>query len=196
MNDSASEWEEFLDPELLRGKLISASIYLAAFELLTDSIIGRIGTFFTEGFDVNGPIISSEYKAEVLSRNRSRLHASLSWLREQDAIDDNDLKAFEVIKKCRNTVAHELPQIIGGNAQADYLAQFPIMIALLKKIEVWWIINFEVPINPDLDDADIDEAGIMPGPVITLQVMLDIALGSPEEASRYFNEFKKLSDKL
>ena len=191
MSDTRQKWEEFLNPELLREKLISASIYLATYEFLIDRIVERIESFFTNGFDANGPIVSSKYKAEVLSRNTSRVYASLSWLQEQGAIDGKDLAAFEAIKKCRNEVAHELPKLISGESEITFVEQFPVMVALLRKIEVWWIVNLEIPINPDFADADIAEDGIVPGPVLTLRLMIDIALGEPEKANYYLNEFKK-----
>lgn len=191
MSDATTKWEEFLNPELLRGKLISASIYIATFEFLVDSIVERIKSFFINGFDANGPLISPEYKTEVLSRNTSRIYALLSWLQEQNAIDSKDVQAFDKIKKYRNEVAHELPKIISGETGIAFLEQFPVMVSLLKKIEVWWIVNLEIPINPDLADAEIDETGIVPGPVWTLQLMIDLALAEPEKANYYLNEFKK-----
>lgn len=45
MDNSSTRWEDFLNPDVLRPKLISASIYLAAFELLKDAIIERIEDF-------------------------------------------------------------------------------------------------------------------------------------------------------
>ncbi|MBJ7278541.1 hypothetical protein JHC43_18835 [Marinobacter salarius] len=36
MSDSTRNWEDFLNPEILKTKLISASIYLAAFEILKE----------------------------------------------------------------------------------------------------------------------------------------------------------------
>lgn len=191
MSDTTNRWEEFLDPELLRGKLISASIYLAAYELLVDSIVERIKGFFAECFNAERPLISQKYKTEVLSRNTSRVYASLSWLQEHDVIDGKDLEAFESIKKCRNEVAHELPRIIAGESKLAFLEQFPVMVALLRKIEVWWIVNLEIPINDDLAEKEIDEAGIVPGPVLNLQLMVDIALGDPDKATYYLNEFRK-----
>ena len=81
MNESSRRWEDFLNPEILRTKLISASIYLAAFEILKDSIIERIETFFTDGFGPQGHILSPEYEIEVKSRHKSKVRASLEWLK-------------------------------------------------------------------------------------------------------------------
>src|SRR5713226_8484536 len=110
-NSVDESWEEFLTPEVLRNKLISASIYLAAFQMLKDSIVGHLKSFYTFGFDKDGDLIDPKYEREVLSRNRSVLYASLSWLAESGAIDEKDLGTFEKLKDCRNQIAHNMPQL-------------------------------------------------------------------------------------
>ena len=45
--------------------------------------------------------------------------------------------------------------------------------------------------NPDFDGEEVDEKGIIPGVIIGLRVMMDIALGSDEESKRYLDEFIK-----
>lgn len=191
MSKVRANWEAFLDPSVLRERLISASLYLAAYELLVDSIVEHIRSFFTNGFDEKGPLVSDEYKKKVLHQNTSPVYASLAWLKQHDVLDDNDLKDFERIKECRNAVAHELPTIVGGTSSVDYAAMFPVMVALIRKIEVWWIVNVEVPTNPDYDGRPVDEAGIVPGPVMMLQLMLEIVLGEPDKANYYLHEFRK-----
>lgn len=195
MSESSRRWEDFLNPEILKTKLISASIYLAAFEILKDSIIERIETFFTDGFGPQGNILSPEYETEVKSRHKSKVRASLEWLKEQEAITAEDIEAFDKIRESRNEVAHEMPNLLGGESSVDFAQQFERMVALLRKIEVWWIVNFELAIDPDFQDAEIDEDGIIPGPLLTLQLMLEIALGDPEKASYYYDEFRKRSNK-
>jgi len=91
MSESSRRWEDFLNPEILKTKLISASIYLAAFEILKASIIERIETFFTDGFGPQGNILSPEYAVEVKSRHKSKVRASLEWLKAQEAITAEDI---------------------------------------------------------------------------------------------------------
>lgn len=88
-----------------------------------------------------------------------------------------------------------MPNLLGGESSVNFAQQFEQMVALLRKIEVWWIVNFELAINPDFRDAEIDEDGIIPGPLLMLQLMLEIALGDPEKASYYYDEFRKRSNK-
>jgi hypothetical protein len=190
-------WEEFLNPEVTRPRLIAASIYIAGFESLKDSIVDRIRTFFWTGFDrETGNKIDPEYKTDVLARNGSPIYASLDWLKEQGAIDDADIATFERVKRCRNTLAHELLSLVSSSGLPDDYAQcFAEMVALLRKIEVWWIVNVEIPTNPDFEGSEqIDEDGIMPGPIMGMRLLMDIALGDEKEARFYLDEFRKRAD--
>ena len=184
-------WERFLNPDTLRSNLIVSSIFLSAYEILRQSIIERIRDFYTTGFDSSGMIVDPKYETEVLTRNRSPVYASLAWLKESHAIDEADIAAFDGIRKTRNAIAHEIPQMLTGGIPDDCVSRFHEMVNLLARIEKWWIVNVEIPTDPDLDGKEIDDEGIMPGPVITIRLLLDIALGSEEESKYYFDEFLK-----
>jgi hypothetical protein len=179
------KWEQFLSPEVTRDRLISVSMYIAAFEMLKESIIGRIRDFYSIGINENGSIISSDYHTRVLSRNKSPLHASLDWLVESEAIEKSDLEMFERAKAMRNRLAHELPSMVLGEAEIALTSHFQEVFGLLKKIEVWWVVNVEIATNPDFDEQEIDEAGIIPGPVLMLQLMLEVVAGNEEFLHHY-----------
>lgn len=188
-------WEEFLNPDVMRPRLIATSLYITGFEILKDSTIGRIKDFFTHGFNEDGDIIDPKYQSDVLSRNKSILYASLDWLKYMEAIDENDINTFNRIKERRNELAHRLHHLIGSEGMStDFEKCFQEMVSLLRKIEVWWIVNVEIPTNPDYDGKEIDEAGIVPGPVMSLQLMCGIALGSDKQRRFYYEEFKKNSN--
>lgn len=83
MNSTVEQsWDEFLNPDVMRRHLISASVYIDAFEYVKDTIISRIRGFFWKGVDGNEEIIDPRYQSDVLSRNRSPSYASLDWLKE------------------------------------------------------------------------------------------------------------------
>lgn len=190
-DDIKVSWERFLNPEILRTNLIVASLFITAFEMLKESIIGRIRDFFTNGFDENGWIIDDKYKTEVLSKNKSQLYASLAWLKDMNAIDDNDIEKFNRVKDCRNELVHEIVNFVSKGPKNNPLPLFSEMVDLLHKIEKWWILNVEIPTNPDLNGREINEEGIVPGQIMTLRLLLDIALGTENESKFYYNEFIK-----
>jgi hypothetical protein len=192
MNDKTRiSWETFLNPTTLRSNLIVASIYITAFELLKDAIVHRIRDFFTNGFDQNGWRIDPKYQSKVLSKNRSPVYASLAWLKDVDAIDDADTAAFERVKELRNKLAHALTSVLYEGLPTDFAERLNEMISLLDKIERWWIVNVEIATDPDLHDKQIDETNVIPGPILGLHLLLDIALGSEEESKKYIDEFLK-----
>ncbi len=189
--DVQKVWEEFLDPNVMRPRLIAVSIYIAGFESLKESIVSRIRDFYSIGFTDPGEKLLLEYKKRVLYRNSSPVYASLDWLKEMKAIDDTDIDSFNRMKECRNTLAHKLFKMLGSEGlPADFHQCFHDMVALLRKIEVWWIVNVEIPTNPDFDTHEVDEGGIVPGPVWVLQLLCGVALGDEELSNRYFDAFR------
>jgi len=180
---SASEnWTQLLTPAVMQEKLISASLYITAFELLKESIIGRIRSFYMIGFDAE----SKEYETEVLSRKKnSPLYASLDWLSENGVMDEKDIESFERIKTTRNSLAHKLPSLVMGEADFKHTEIFQELVALLRKIEVWWVVNLDIATNPDFDGKEIDEEGIVPGPVLMIQMMLEVLSGNEELLKHY-----------
>ena len=190
-----ASWERVLHPETLKTNIITASIFSMAFEMLKSSIIEKIEGFFINGFDENGMIVSPEYKEKVLSLNRSQLYASLKWLQDMDAIDDEDLKKFEHIKRCRNTLAHEMLTFTSSGVEFDVAETFKEIIALLRKIEIWWFENLEMAIDPEAYPEDLDLDQVIPGPVWSLQMLIDVALGPEDEARKYYDYFVANADK-
>lgn len=194
MNDNIwDSWKRFLKPENLKSNMIILSLFVTSYEILKDSIIGRIREFYTNGFNEKGWIINKEYYTEVinLDKKKRELHASIEWLRKREAIDEYDIVQFYEIKDCRNKLVHEIVNYITKESTVNPVPLFPKMINLLNKIEKWWIVNVEIDINPDLYDKEIDEEGIVPEPLIMLRVLADIALGNEKESNFYYDNFKR-----
>ena len=155
-------------------------MFVTTFEILKNCAVDRIKDFYSNGFDQAGPIVSPDYQQKVVSRNKSILYASLNWLKEYEVIDDHDLETFEQLKKTRNQLAHQLFDVVTGQVESDHQAQFEILVELLRKIEVWWVINVELATNPDYDDQEIDKEGIVPGAILSLQMLIQVATGNTE----------------
>lgn len=168
-------WEKFLNPSALRSNLITASLFLTAYELLQDSVVARIRDFFSVDFDENGGIASKDYKEKVLSLDRSPLKASLLWLREVDALSEADVAVIDSIRIHRNEIAHELPKLVmTADAEIDIKLLCSIH-RMVEKIEFWWIKNVDIPTNTDLLGQQIDDADIMPGRVFCMNMMIKVA---------------------
>ncbi|MFW1433640.1 hypothetical protein ACEV94_22240 [Vibrio parahaemolyticus] len=184
-----ASWERFLNPVTLKKNIITASVHSMAFEMLKSAIEDKIREFFTDGFDDNGALVSEDYKQEVLKLNRSRTYASLYWLKQMDAIDDDDFETFERIKRHRNELTHELFKFASEGCSFDVAESFNDMVALLRKIELWWFVNLEMAIDPEKFPPGLDLDHVSPGRVWGLQMLINTALGSEDDAIRFYNEF-------
>lgn len=187
-------WEDFLNPQALRPRLIAASIYIAVFEALKDAVVSRIRDFFLTGFDDSGDKIDPKYASDVLTRNKSPVYASLDWLKWMGAISAADVESFNRVKACRNTLAHELLSTLGSEGlPVGFDERFAEMVVLLRKIEFWWITNVDIPTNPDFDGQEVDEEAIVPGRIMAIQLLCEIALGDEERSHYYYDELRKQS---
>jgi hypothetical protein len=180
MSTHEEQWERFLDPDVVRPSLFMATMFITTFEILKNSIVDRIRDFYSIGWSEEGSSVSPKYKEKVLSRNKNPVYASLSWLHENQVINDDDLDNFEQLKSTRNLVAHQLFDIVTGQAESKHTEQFQVLVGLLRKIEVWWVVNIELVTDPDYSDAEIDEEAIVPGAILSLQMLLEVVGGNTE----------------
>lgn len=182
-------WTKFLKPEVLKGNLITASIFLAAYETLCASVIGRLRDFYSFGFNADGPIIDEKYETQVLSLDKSDFRASLLWLKENSAIDDSDIAKIDQIRQHRNDLAHELPKyLLTANTDID-VNLLVAMYDILTRIDRWWIQEVELPTNPDYDGIEIADDDIISGSMLFIQMMIRIATGA--DSAIYWEEFQK-----
>lgn len=179
------QWENFLTPAVIQERLIAVSLYITAYEMLKDSIIGRIKDFYCIGFDAEGLTMSPDYQKNVLSLNKSPLYASLKWLQESEVISDQDLLIFEELRRLRNLLAHELPKHVFTGTETSIISSMQLLMDLLKKIEVWWVMNVEIPINPDYDGSEIDPDKVTPGPILMMQIMFEVLSGNESLFEHY-----------
>lgn len=193
MDDATQKsWDNFLDPTVLRKQLIAASVYLAVFELLKDVLVDRIGAFFANQYDESGWVASPEYKDEVLSRNKSALYASLDWLRNMEAISEQDIEVFGKINALRNRIAHNLFEVLASVGLPPEVEDCYIeMRHLIRKVELWWILNVEVDINPDLVDKEVAAETVASGTEIGVALLGDIAFGDGQISESVYEHFRK-----
>lgn len=193
MSNTTEEWEAFLNPEVVRTKLITAGLFLVAHEMLLDTIKRHPLSFFADRWTDAGPEPSPEYRAEILARDpkgkNDAVRGSIAWLRMMDAITADDEASIREVTDARNEIAHELVPMVSGAKQPAFLNHFATLMTLVQKIEKWWIINVEIPANPDFEGKDIDEDGIISGSSWVMQILAQVALGTEDEAWEFHRRF-------
>lgn len=195
--DAFQSWAKFLNPASLKSSLIVASLFLAAYETLRNSIIEHIRNLFTHGFNENGWSIDPKYQADVLSRHKSPLRASLLWFREMNVVDDSDIDLVDRIREHRNQVAHDLPKFI-ATIDADINVELiGAILQLVTKIDRWWVRAIEIPTNPVFDDQDVDcipDNEITSGNMLFLQLMIQVATGEDGDTEKLYKQFMEMAE--
>ncbi|MGG4341718.1 hypothetical protein [Paenibacillus lautus] len=184
-------WSNLLNPNILKANLVKTSMFITSFELLKDNIINHLKSLYSDGHNIKeGLILNENYQLKVLARAKSPLYASLGWYKENKAIDQEDIEQFNRIKDYRNKLTHEMADsIFKGIDEKEYYSLFLRLIQLFEKIDRWWIINFELAIDDDIDMELVDTESIQSGPVLMLKVMFDIVTSDNEESWKYYNDF-------
>ena len=190
--DSIDKWIKFLDPENLKGNLMFSSLYIATFESFKDYIVHEVKFFFHRGFKNGQDIFHPKYDTHVKSKDKSVVKASLFWLLELEAVDDNDIKLFDDLRQYRNKLSHELMNLLFEGLPEELPLKLSQLLQLRIKIEKWWILNIEIPINPDFDSfEEINEDAIIAPTQMLNKLIFDMLWGDEKTASFYRDEFLK-----
>lgn len=189
--EAQDAWEQFLDPKILRNRLIAGALFIATYEMLKDRVVDGIKQFFCYGFDETGYLTDPRYETEVLGRHKKVTEASLLWLKDMGALDDDDIHTFRVLTNARNDLAHEMLAHLSGQKEIDLQSRFNELVALLRKIDVWWVVNVDIATDPNMADKEIDEEGIIPGSMMICRILMDVALGDEQEAEFYIKEMMR-----
>ena len=103
--------ENHTEEELTRA-LSYAGFILVAFELVKSLIVNPIKVFYADvTFAESDPFKS--YEEDVLSRHKNQFEACLLYLRDfMEAIDSEDVLTIQALRKHRNDLAHDLPNML------------------------------------------------------------------------------------
>jgi len=181
--------EKFLNPESLRSNLIAASIFITSYEILKNSVVDQLRSFYTHGFDESGPIVSETYESKVLSLDPKKrvFLASVAWLVAHSVIEAKDRQTISDLTQHRNDIAHKLPEFISSADRDVELARLTELVALVTKIDRWWILNVELEIQDEINPAEVRPEKIMSGHMIFLHLLLTTASGG--DSNQLYEEF-------
>lgn len=147
----------FLNPDLLKSRLIIASMFIAVFENFKSWIIDNVKYFYFDGFK-DGKETFGNYEKDVLSKievkKNRQIRATLLWLKENDAITDSDIERFRAFTNTRNELGHSLLNRLLDDFPDSIYDQYYEMVKMFKKVVKWWIREIELPtcLDPGVED--------------------------------------------
>lgn len=198
MNDNQKSWEKFLNPDSLRLNIKLISLFICIFEMFKDGMIDKPKMLFSniESYDVDqGKIVyevSDGYKKEVLSKSKYTDEATLLWFKESEAINDSDIEKYHKIRKYRNELTHNMIEFLTLHNKEFDENILNDLIDLYSKVEKWWFKFFELSVQPEILPEGADPEEVIPGPMLTIQLMLEITLGTEPTEGFYYKELMKM----
>lgn len=177
-------YEDFLDPDVQRPRLLRAAVFIACFEAFRAALVARGKQFFSDSKGL-GP----DYQKEIGSLHGSPPKATLLWFKSMSAIDDDDIKKYDNARQRRNDLAHRLLDLLDGGLPTDLDSIFQEMLALLRKIEIWWL--REIEFVEEFEGRPVRDEEITPGLELSMHVIHDIALGDFEDARAYLTAWQQ-----
>lgn len=114
------------------------------------------------------------------------------WFKEMGAINEDDVATADEIRRHRNELAHEIPKFLTSVKSNLDVSLFDKILALMSKIDRWWIREIELDCNPDFDHLDhnsIPDEEITSGNMILIQIILAGVFGDLETVN---SEYEKI----
>lgn len=189
--NTKASWEKFLNPQSLKNNLIKCSVYIVFFEKLKESIVEKIRDFYWTGYSDGKDIISEEYKIRFHKLGVDVFNESLNWLIENHAISKTDKQKIIELKDHRNEIAHEMVNFITSSEKDVKETLLLECYEILSKIDKWWIVEVELPTNPEsmqINPDVIDYEGIFSGNMALLQLLYMVYTGNDEGLNEIYKK--------
>lgn len=187
-------WENILDENILKYNVSFAAIFVLNYECLKDYVINQVRDFYSDNVKWDGDNYISEetakYKKEVRSLDKNIENASLMWFLQLNVITEDDFEKYQVIRKRRNDITHELLKNLNDGFTENDAKLFGDMLEIYNKIDKWWINEIKIPIAGNDIPEDYDRDGVCGVQAMILSIINSIVLGNKGA------EYKEILDKL
>ena len=187
-------WENILDENILKYNVSFAAIFVLNYECLKDYVINQVRDFYSDNVKWDGDNSISEetakYKKEVRSLDKNIENASLMWFLQLNVITEDDFEKYQVIRKRRNDITHELLKNLNDGFTENDAKLFGDMLEIYNKIDKWWINEINIPIAGNDIPEDYDRDGVCGVQAMILSIINSIVLVNKGA------EYKEILDKL
>jgi hypothetical protein len=166
--------EAKLEPWRVRATLAFAGVYQVAHELIKESVIDEVRSFYCTGFDKAGMTFHEVgYEAEVLALDprKRKMRASLLWLVNGGAITAAQADRLDAIYAHRHELTHELGKYIVDPAFEPDMQLFTDAVEILRDILRFWT-RIEIDLGSFEQFGDIDPDDVTPGRLLLLQLCI------------------------
>lgn len=167
--------------DAIRKRLVNSALFMVCYDMLSESVVDQVKRFYIIPFSDKKLYFEYEknYQYELGKLDTNIIVVSIKWLRNMEAINDDDSELMIKYKSIRDEIAHNLSKIIFySNYHCTIKAKDIIdMRNIINKIDSWFIREVELPISCiDINKFDTDNNKIIPGIVFILDLIIKAGL--------------------
>ncbi|MCD7835603.1 MAG: hypothetical protein LUG83_02895 [Lachnospiraceae bacterium] len=192
-------WENLLDKDIVQTNVKFAAMFILNYECLKDYVISQPCDFYCDWSieDEKEKIVETEaYKTEVRSLAKNIEDASLCWFKEAEAISEEDICKYQIIRKRRNEIVHEFINNLNEGFGIKDIELFKDLLDLYSKIDKWWINEIEIPISGEDIPVDYNRDEVCGGQAFVLKIINDLCFDiNAEEYRKILDDFKEILKK-
>ncbi|MFC0530424.1 hypothetical protein [Phytohabitans kaempferiae] len=166
--------EAKLKPWRIRATLAFAGVYQIAHEMIKESVIDEVRSFYCTGFNEAGMTYNEAgYEAEVLALDpkKRKMRASLLWLVHAEAISLQQADRLDAIYAHRHDLVHELGKYIVDPAFEPDMQLFTDAVEILRDILRFWT-RIEIRLGTFKQFGDVEADEVTPGRLFLLQLCI------------------------
>ncbi|WP_297649666.1 hypothetical protein [Pseudonocardia sp.] len=172
-SEALAQLEAKLRPERIRATLSFAGLYQMTHELIKQSILDQVRSFYLIGFDETGYLYDEEaYQFQVKSLHEKRFRASLLWLVNRGAITLVQADRLHEIQEHRNELTHELAKYVIDVKFEPKFDLFVDALSILKDVSRFWT-QLEIEIGTFEEHGEISVDDAVPVSLYVLQLCID-----------------------
>ena len=193
--------DNIFDESNLKESLAFVALFVALYENFADLVVDRVECFYSKGFTLQKDgsikaVLDEKYNNEVKNRtvddkgNKNVLKATLLWFKDMDAITEADYSLFLEVKEKRNKFVHRLTNVVMEGVEERDVKLFFEFFNLYKKLDRWWINEFEIPIAGEFEPGTYDENEVRSVITELYELMIGVLyLGKSEEYKTLISEY-------
>ncbi|WP_420366047.1 hypothetical protein AAEP80_04090 [Curtobacterium sp. L3-7] len=162
----------------MQDTLVRAGAFLTIYELVTTSIVEIVASSHERGWAESGPIYTPEYQQRFLRRGQNRVKESISWLIDEDVLEDSDQETMAEVREYRNSLAHELAKaLIDPDAPAKQNL-IVCLYELMRKVERFQA-SLHLDANAEFDNREVDPDDVHTGVRIVSDLVMQLIMPAP-----------------
>ncbi len=174
--------------------MLECAFVIASYERFCSFLIESVKSFYDPLAIFSTPTKTPNYDSKVRPLAKSEVAACLQWFIDNGAVHQEAQTLLTRMNDHRNVIAHELPRQMFDHSCSQDLQLLSEFLELERTLHRWWVLNVEIPTDPDLVGKEVNSDEILGMHDLFNQLMLWVVEDDLESAQSIYDLWRKEID--